>query len=142
MKIKYSKLILIIGLFIIASCGEKDPNLHGIIWFLNNSDKTVFLGPQFTGFDDSLIFFSNPALSGEYYKSYPNTKDDQLSLTDTYEGRFNDPSIDLLRIYLFDEEIIAEYDWDTIVSNYMVLKRYDLTLDDLNNLDWIVEYSE
>jgi hypothetical protein len=135
---------LFLTLILFSSCGEKDPNLHNIIWFDNSSEKTLYIIESQTNFKDSLIPAYNPILAGDACncKSYPHTKDDQLKLRDTYEGRFKDPNIDLIRIFVFDSETINQYGWETIRNGYMILKRYDLTLEDLNKLYWTVKYDE
>jgi hypothetical protein len=49
-------------------------------------------------------------------------------------------SINLMRIYFFDKKSITENSWDIIVSDYLVLERKDLTLNDLDSLNWTIQY--
>jgi len=41
---------------------------------------------------------------------------------------------------LFDEEVIDNNSWGDIVDNDMYLIRYDLTLQDLEAMNWEIEY--
>lgn len=136
------KIALVISLSFLLGCGEKDPNLHNIIWFENNSDKTLYICASFTDFQDTIIPADNPSLAGDYYKSSPHNKGDQLELRDTYEGRFDDLNTDLVRIFVFDETVFHNYEWDTIRNKYLVLERFDLSLEDLNNQNWTVKFNE
>ncbi len=43
-------------------------------------------------------------------------------------------------IYIFDAEVIENTPWETVVRDYLVLKRYDLSLSDLQRLNWQVTY--
>ena len=45
-----------------------------------------------------------------------------------------------LIVFVFDADVIENYSWETIVENYMILKRYELSLEDLKNRHWIIEY--
>ncbi|MEM6737694.1 MAG: hypothetical protein AAF620_16650 [Bacteroidota bacterium] len=45
-----------------------------------------------------------------------------------------------LMLYLFSRDTIEQVSWERIVDEYLVLRRYDLTLEDLEAMDWTVEY--
>lgn len=47
---------------------------------------------------------------------------------------------DTLSIYLFDAATYLNNDWDEVRTEYKVLKRYDLSLEDLNKLNWVIIY--
>jgi hypothetical protein len=42
---------------------------------------------------------------------------------------------DTLSIFIFDNVVLNRFSWDNIQRNYRVLKRYDLSLDDLRRLE-------
>lgn len=42
----------------------------------------------------------------------------------------------VLMIGVVDEDTINTIGWETVKANYQLLKRYDLTFQDLNNLNW------
>lgn len=47
---------------------------------------------------------------------------------------------DTLSIYLFHPDTLAKYDWSVIRSEYKVLKRFDVSYDDLKSNDFKVTY--
>ena len=140
-------IILIVAinvlLCIATSCREDD--CHQSILFKNNlTDKTVYIHgndnhPDTANFKNS---FPNP-ISQKRCKveSYSENKSG-LQSRSCYEDRFGSvimPS-GILMVYVFDEEVLATVPWDTIGKYYMVLQRYDLTLENLQELDWYISY--
>ena len=47
---------------------------------------------------------------------------------------------DTLSVFIFDAEVLENTDWEEIRDNYMILKRYDLSLEDLQKLDFTLYY--
>ena len=47
---------------------------------------------------------------------------------------------DTLSIFIFHVDILNRYTWEDIRQNYRILKRYDLSLKDLQKLDYTVPY--
>ncbi len=47
---------------------------------------------------------------------------------------------DTVSIFILSKDTVNYYSWDKIRSDYNILKRYDLSLDDLKNLSWNVTY--
>lgn len=45
-----------------------------------------------------------------------------------------------MMIYVFDGPILESQGWDYIKTNNLVLKRYDVTLHDLENMNWTITY--
>ena len=45
-----------------------------------------------------------------------------------------------LKLYLLSRDTIEQVPWEEIVERSLVLRRYDLTEQDLDSLDWRVEY--
>ena len=64
-----------------------------------------------------------------------------LWLRGCWETRYKSsiPS-DTLMVYVFDENVLENTPWDTVVENNLVLKRYDLSLPDIVNNNWSVTY--
>jgi len=50
------------------------------------------------------------------------------------------PIAGIVEIFLFNSITVDSIPWDTIKKNYMVLKRYDLTIDSINQMNRIVTY--
>lgn len=53
---------------------------------------------------------------------------------------FNMLVADTLSIFIFDSEVYENADWSEIRDDYNILKRYDLSLEDLEQIDFTVTY--
>lgn len=60
--------------------------------------------------------------------------------SENWEDRIKSFGSDTLSIYFFHPDTLEMYPWEEIRDNYKVLKRYDLSIDDLKLLDFKVEY--
>jgi hypothetical protein len=43
-------------------------------------------------------------------------------------------------VFVFNAGLLETIPWDTIKANYLVMKRYDLSLPDLEEMDWTITY--
>lgn len=57
-----------------------------------------------------------------------------------WEERFKDLPADTLMIFIFDVDTLTLVPWNRVRSEYKILKRYDLSLQDLKDRDWKVIY--
>ncbi|MBF4472947.1 hypothetical protein [Flavobacterium sp. HJJ] len=48
---------------------------------------------------------------------------------------------DKMSLFIFDSDTLKKYNWENVRLNYRVLKRYDLTLKDLEDMNWTVTYT-
>ena len=147
-------VIKILLLFILCSAHtcrpipEENENCHLTIYFSNNSEKNLRVTEVFV----HQIFFPDPfdtkTLSStaelQKYKinsSEQNNRDAMYSNLRCYEDIFKrDTYSDEVYVYIFDAELIENTPWEVVTRDYLVLKRYDLTLSDLQRLDWRVTY--
>jgi hypothetical protein len=49
-------------------------------------------------------------------------------------------SSDTISMYILSKDTIDEYSWDKIRLERMILKRYDLSLHDLEDMNWTITY--
>ncbi len=137
-------ILLICFLMMSSTCeNDKKDKCHKIIKMVNQSDKAIYAEYTF-GYPDTTYFKyePNPTLSPEVHKVSPGeTNTIALWSRSCWKDKFDAyiPS-DTLMIYVFDAEVLETTPWDTVVSNYMVLRRYDLSLQDLKNIDWTITY--
>jgi hypothetical protein len=47
---------------------------------------------------------------------------------------------DTLSVYIFDSDTINAYEWSEIAAGYKILKRYDLSVQDLDSMNWTITY--
>ncbi|MDR0437616.1 MAG: hypothetical protein LBH22_04860 [Bacteroidales bacterium] len=65
-----------------------------------------------------------------------------LNNRDCIENTFNrsDGFLDTLYLFVFDAAVIENTSWDIVVRDQLFLKRYHLTLEDLQRLNWRITY--
>lgn len=96
------------------------------------------------------------ALGGYYGTVYPDTSlpaSNQYIINDIKAGSryYYDSGIeweeiysrlpkDTMSVFFFHSDTLKAYSWEKIRNDYNILKRYDLSLDDLNRMNWIITY--
>lgn len=50
------------------------------------------------------------------------------------------PPKDTISIFILSKGTVDKYDWEKIRVEYNILKRYDLSLSDLQNNNWMITY--
>lgn len=105
-----------------------------------------------------IINKSNKTIYGDFYQSYPDTtlslhshfdnasekaaSNETITLVrgGSWDNAFKEEIHQKLMVFIFDAAVINTTPWDTIRKNYLILKRYDLTLEDLQKLNWSITY--
>ena len=47
---------------------------------------------------------------------------------------------DTMSVFIFHTDTLEKDNWEEIRNNYKILKRYDLSLDDLKRMNWTITY--
>jgi hypothetical protein len=141
---KMNLIILVItSLFLNQACGDKEKVCHKTIIFKNTTADTLYVVSSFQYPDTStFVGIPNPVLDPNFTKVLPNESNTQVLWgRDCLEldFKFSIPS-DTIMIYVFDAEVLEETPWDTVKANYLVLKRCDLSLEDLQRMNWTINY--
>ena len=144
---KMNMLLFFLAIVMLGNtCRNGNDDCHKTISFMNNSESAVYVIWE-SEYPDTLYFghFSSPALDPLLYKTLAKEQN-TLAMSqgrDCWESIFEYgvqiPS-DTLMIYVFDAEVIETVPWSTVAHDYMVLKRYDFSLLDLQKMNWTVTY--
>lgn len=124
--------LLLIGL-LFSSCPEKYYAVH----VQNLTDHKIRF---YTAIDvvhmypDTLI---NPTELGQ--PVHPNSTGTRGGGV-PWEDKFKLLPADTLSIFIFDFDTLDTYSWDVVRDEYKVLKRYDLSLQDLKALNYTLSY--
>lgn len=136
-------ILMAIMLFFNQACGDKEDECHKTIAFKNTTSKSLYVTSSYE-YPDTLSFIGipNPVLDSSHTKVLPEeTNTRVLWGRDCIEIAFKDLiHSDTLMVYVFDAETLETTPWDTVKANYMVLKRYDLSLEDLKQTDFAIIY--
>jgi hypothetical protein len=138
-------LLLFVITLLAISCREESSSCHFRIVFYNDYDKDVYI-------------ISNGIYPDTVYAiSYPPGTVSQAHLYKTQSGKSNGNALAVLRrkecfetTYYYDNDtasyyILDAYTWETesaqtIRDNYLVLQRYDLSLEDIRQLGWSLRF--
>jgi hypothetical protein len=135
--------MLISSLLLICATCKDDENCHDTIIFLNNSSDTLYVISS-SEYPDTLAFKNSPdpKLNSNFTRVLPfENNSTVLWGRDCVELAYKDliPS-DTMMVYVFDGQVLETMSWDYVKANNLVLKRYDLSLQDLKDLNWTITY--
>lgn len=147
MRIGLKTLVVFLLLFCF-SCVDKKKNYedcHHYMTIINHSDLVIYATESYL-YPDTVNFYKyipNPSYQPYLNKVNPEGENTDAveNLKGCLEGLFNEPHIgsgDTMMVFLFREDSLKANDWKD-APNY-VLKRYDLTIDELNALNWTITY--
>jgi len=115
-----------------ASCKDLVDHVYSIR-IQNNSKDTVQFYESYN-YPDTLIDVIKPRLKMVYPSKYS-----YLDSKKEWDEVLVSPK-DTISIYILSKDTVDKYGWDKIRSNYNILKRYDLSLDDLEKRSWTITY--
>jgi len=144
MKRIFFLLIIIIGFICTANQCNKDDCNKKII-FVNNSSKEVYINGSDNIYPDTLNFsswFPNPYNQPNLYRVKPGESSNNaagMRKKDCIEEKVEQGRI---FVYVFDAEVLANYSWGDIGKNYMVLKTYHPTIDDMEQNNWTIYFTD
>ncbi|MEN2399091.1 hypothetical protein GKZ90_0004850 [Flavobacterium sp. MC2016-06] len=121
------------------SCvSEKDKtDCHNAVTIQNKSNSVIYFG----GRDSNSQISYNPLKSGEYFKIVPGATKDDIFGKDRgcYEDLFTENNNKLYYL-LYDEQVLLNEPWDSIVKYDKVLKRFSFTLKEMQDANWEIIY--
>lgn len=134
-------LIFISLVSLSATCFEKDKSApDSTIYITNNTKDTLLYYYEYkTTIKDSFL------LEYSYYQTeearslrrvLPFSK---FEITGPFIKHLSENNYYLM-LFLMNETVIVNHDWNTVRKDYLILKRYDLTLDSLEARNWTITY--
>ena len=151
MKKSLLKIIVVALLFftVFFSCFDDKPNSHFHIPFKNNADYSIYVYPSskeqylaFPRYQDTILqpYYPDPSLDTAHYKIMPKFEDNTpLFIMSAYESVFG-YEFDTLLVFIFNADTLEMLGWDTVRAYYKVEQRYDLSLEDLQNVDFKLSF--
>ncbi len=147
-RIPIAGLVLVSIILFNSSCDIADSRLV----LQNNTTKTIYFKWQ----EDSILsenrlvthykFVPPDEETGEYPRNISNLVfPDSSNIISIWTFRGWNKYFKknkFLYLYIFDEDTLSTYSWDTIRSQKKYLKRIDLTFEDIKQSKWVLVYSE
>lgn len=143
MKIKFMSMGLF-SIFLITVCSKCEKiamDYSYEINLVNNAEHSIGYyfadgGKYGTFYPDSLpetnkyvIYDISEVLRPGYEHHYPN-----------WEKYFQALPNDTLSVFIFHTDTLNKYTWGEVRDGYMILKRYDLSLEDLKQSNFTISY--
>jgi hypothetical protein len=136
----FMKKLIFLSIIVILynSCGKLDGTDYRFK-AKNSTSKYIYYYDIYTYPDTSIGTINIPRVK-DNYEVKPNSES-SIPTQVSWERIFkNDLPSDTLVVFIFDGDVIEKVPWDTIKKKYMILKRYDLSYDDLVRLNWTINY--
>ncbi len=136
---------LIIQLFFITvfftSCDWFVMDRYYSICFNNNSKNSIAV--YFTRpFPEPDPFYPDTSLTDNKpnLKEIPINEKRYWKISFEYKYLFDAIPSDTISVFILHADTINKYPWEEIRDGYKVLKRYDLSLEDLERMDYTITY--
>lgn len=137
------KLLLVIVCTILISCkfegiGER----RYTIIVSNNSNHSIVFHFAFGGLYDGGLYpdtllpqsceyiYREIKASGKYYY-YSSAK---------WEEIYSNLPCDTMSVFIFHTDTLNKYSWQEVRDGYKILRRYDLSLEDIKKMKWTIPY--
>jgi hypothetical protein len=139
-RMKYINFLLLI-MFICVSC--RIPDFDTRLLFANNYDKAVYVGlsDMESDYKDTAYVYINYSIVNydNRYKFYSDTVKEFL-LYIPWEKLFEYGKRDTVSFYIFDATLLETTSWKKVREDYLVLQRYDLSLQNMKDLNWTLYF--
>lgn len=131
-------LSIIIMILLLGGCVDRheNDNCHKHVTIINNSNSPIYFISSGRKYPDTLTLYPNH--TGNQYYMIGEFSQGKDIYRYCLEYDFKRQSIWMY--FIFDAHLLETTPWDTVVKNYMILKRYDLTLEDMQKSDWTITY--
>ena len=132
------KNLLLSWICVANTCGPKESEIcHKTIRFSNDSKRDVRVNMGSESLDK---FFYTAKHEMFKVKSSEQENSRALSGSGCIEHIYKDAMGLPRNLYVFDAALIEKTSWDVVVRDNLVLKRYELSLEDLQRLNWRITY--
>ncbi len=132
----------LLGILLIATCSNcrMAMDYSYEINLVNNSEHSI--GYYFADGGKYGTFYPDSLPETNEWVIYDITKVNRPGLEShmAWEKFFNTLPHDTLSVFIFHTDTLNKYDWNVIRDKYMILKRYDLSLEDLKQCNFTIAY--
>jgi hypothetical protein len=134
------EILIITFLFLLTGCLDKIMESKDSIEVINKSNKDIQVTAgcskyRMNSYPDTILSTSNPSLLIVRSNDY-----NYLDHSKEWSKVISELPSDTLSVYIFDSDTINAYEWSEIAAGYKILKRYDLSVQDLDSMNWTITY--
>ena len=138
-------LLLAIVILTVQSCFKDRENRHYRIPFKNDTNHSIYVFPETKEqfhmsphFHDTILhsFYCDPSRDTINFKVRPREENEYaFFFMSCYEAMFG-YDFDTLLAFVINADTLERYGWDDVCTYYKVEQRYDLSLENLQDLDF------
>lgn len=137
---KISPFVYILLLMVVCGCPDKDKfNPDSILTIVNNSSADILYYDVFGKYPDTTLMEAFPFYDDTQYNPFVVTSMSLRSQKGEWIAQFNETTTPMM-LYLFSRDTIDQVPWENIRDEYKILRRYDLTKEMLDSLNWTITY--
>lgn len=118
-----------------SSCDKLIPDRVSSFWVQNNSTQKISISHSIKYPDTTIAHikrFEVDGISPNERAPVDSRKDWEKVINEDIPGK-------KLLVFVFSIPV-NDTNWDSVRNNYLVQKRYELTVDDLKAMKWVVEF--
>jgi hypothetical protein len=138
-------IILLLNIIpLLISCeATNTAKCHKIITVVNNTNKSIYIeSSDYYPDTESYKLDADPLNNSNTSKVEANKTSKNVLPTygNCYEAMYPNIKSGIMMVFVFDGPTLETQGWDYIKTNNLVLKRYDLTLQNLEDMNWTITY--
>jgi hypothetical protein len=134
-------LVFIVGLVVSSfKCKQESGDCHKSIKVINNTADAIYIGFTTAAFPDTLFSNAvpNPALQPAA-KKIKAGEQNNTAISVVHGGQCIEDATNIM-VYVFDATVLETIPWDTVKAKNSYVKRYDLTLQQIKDRNWVIAY--
>ena len=109
--------------------------------FLNRSNKNLFIYNEFSNINDTIIHCENCYSNfNDWVSVAPNDTSYIVIDKILYDEYLKQNPTKILRIFVIESDTLTKYGWGKVKNKYMVLKRFDYSLDSIQQHKEMIIY--
>ena len=126
------KILCFLVVLMLKAC--EAPDVHHYFKINNDANHMIsyYVGESYP---DTLIVQTKPVL-----KTVQSNSSFKESDWGTWDERYSKIEGGKISVFIFHTDTLNKYIWKEARDDYMILKRYDLSLEDLEQLDFTITY--
>lgn len=133
---KIRNFLVPLCLFLLCGkCPHAEPEFDLQIKVINNSNMEI-VELRTGSIEDTLLPPAHPFTEPYYLESSTIQPGSEISIPE-YSGYIKEHGFQL---FLFSRDTFDQVPWQRIADEYLILRRYDFTLDSLEAIDWTITY--
>jgi hypothetical protein len=114
---------------------------HRKIAIMNNSDKSIYVNDTGRYPDtDFRNIVGNPLVAGTKIGAKESESAALSNNGECIEYKFTRFESGIMQVFVFDGPTLETNGWEYVKENNLVLKRYQFTLQDMQNNNWTITY--